>query len=266
MSGTLKKEVNMERVKDKVAIITGASRGLGKAMALTLAREGANIAIWEIEMEGAEQTAKEVRKLGRKAFSQSVDITDSSQVNAAGEKVIQEFGKVDILVNNAGLVSPAPTILELPDERWLKEINVDLTGTFYCTKAVLNHMIEQRSGKIINIASLAGELGRPITSASYSSAKAGVLGLTMSVAMSVAKYGINVNAICPGIIITEIHESYSEEQLVKLQADIPFNRGGVEGVHGRPQDVADAALFLASNESDYITGTRIRVNGGSLMG
>jgi len=256
----------MDRVKDKVAIVTGAARGLGKAMALTLAREGADIVVWELEMEGAEQAVKEIQELGRSAYCQKVDVTNRSQVYAAGEKAIQDMGKVDILINNAGLVSAAPTLLDLDDERWLEEVNVDLTGTYYCTKSVLKHMIDRCSGKIINIASLAGELGRPITSAGYCSAKAGVLGFTMSVAMSVAKYGINVNAICPGIIITEIHAAFSEEQLVKLQSDIPFNRGGVEGVHGKPQDIADTALFLASKESDYITGTRIRVNGGSLMG
>lgn len=256
----------MNRVKDKVAVITGAARGLGKAAALTLAREGADVAIWDIEMEGSERTAQGVREMGRKALVQRVDITDSSQVAAAAKAVIQELEKVDILVNNAGVVSAAPTILDLTDEQWAKEIAVNLTGTFYCTRAVLNHMIERRSGKIINISSLAGELGRPITSAGYASAKAGLIGFTMSVAKSVAKYGINVNAICPGLIVTEIHEAFSEEQLAQLQADIPFNRGGVGGVHGRPQDVADTVLFLASSESDYITGTRIRVNGGSLMG
>ena len=116
------------------------------------------------------------------------------------------------------------------------------------------------------ITALAGELGRPITSAGYASAKAGILGFTMSVARSVAPYGINVNAVCPGIIITEIHQAFSDEQLEALQADIPLNRGGVPGVRGRPQDISDAVLFLASSESDYITGTRIRVNGGSQMG
>lgn len=256
----------MNRVKDKVAVITGAARGLGKAAALTLAREGADVAIWDIEMEGSERTAQGVREMGRKALVQRVDITDSSQVAAAAKAVIQELEKVDILVNNAGVVSAAPTILDLTDQQWAKEIAVNLTGTFYCTRAVLNYMIEGRSGKIINISSLAGELGRPITSAGYASAKAGLIGFTMSVAKSVAKYGINVNAICPGLIVTEIHEAFSEEQLAQLQADIPFNRGGVGGVHGRPQDVADTVLFLASSESDYITGTRIRVNGGSLMG
>lgn len=256
----------MERVKDKVAIITGAARGFGKADALTLAREGADIAIWEMNMEGAEQTAKEVRELGRKALVMKVDVTNSTEVNEAAEKVLKEFGKIDILINNAGVAGVAPTLLDLTDEQWDREIGVLLTGVFYCTRAVLKHMIDRRSGKIINISSIAAELGRPITSAGYSAGKAGVLGLTMSVARSVAKYGINVNAICPGIIITEIHKAYTPKQLEALQADIPFSRGGVEGVRGRPQDIADAVLFLASSESNYITGERIRVNGGSLMG
>jgi 3-oxoacyl-[acyl-carrier protein] reductase len=256
----------MDRVKDKVAIVTGGSRGLGKAIALRLAEEGADIAIWDLAVDGANETAGEVRALGRRSIVDQVDVTVGAQVNSAAERVVKELGCIDILVNNAGIVSAAPTLLDLTEERWNKEIGIDLTGTFLCTKAVLGHMIGRRSGKIVNIASMAGELGRPITSAGYSSAKAGVLGLTMSVAMSVAKYGINVNAICPGIIITEIHKAYTPEQLVNLQADIPLNRGGVEGVHGRPSDIANATLFLASSEADYITGTRIRVNGGSLMG
>jgi len=256
----------MDRVKDKVALVTGASRGLGRAISITLAREGADIVIWDMAMEGANKVAQEVRGLGRRALVQGVDVTDSAQVQAAMLTAIEQFGRIDILVNNAGIVSAAPTLLDLSDEQWSKEIAVDLTGTFYCTKAILKHMIDRRSGKIVNIASLAGELGRPLTSASYSAAKAGVLGLTMSVAQSVAKYGINVNAVCPGIIITEIHAAYTQEQLTQLQADIPLNRSGVPGVHGRPSDIADAVLFLASSEADYITGTRIRVNGGSLMG
>ncbi len=256
----------MGRVKGKKAIVTGAARGLGRAIALTLAREGADVAVWDMAVDAVEKTAEELCEMGSNSFSMKVDVTSSDEVNAAASDVIKKYGAIDILVNNAGIVSSAPTILDLSDEQWAKEINVNLTGTFYCTRAVLKNMTERSSGKIINIASLAGELGRPITSAGYSSAKAGVLGFTMSVAQSVAKYGINVNAICPGIIITEIHKAYSEEQLVALQADIPFNRGGKEGVHGVPQDIANAVLFLASNESDYITGTRIRVNGGSLMG
>lgn len=216
--------------------------------------------------EGAEQTAKEVRGLGRKSLAMKVDVTHSDEVTGAAQQVIREFGKIDLLVNNAGIVSSQSTILELSDERWAEEISVNLTGTFYCTRAVLKHMIERRSGKIVNISSLVGETGRPFTSASYAASKAGVLGFTMSVAKSVAPYGINVNAICPGIIITELHQAYPPEQVEALLTGIPLCRGGVKGQHGRPQDVADAVLFLSSSDSDYITGTRIRVNGGFLMG
>ncbi|MHC4310717.1 MAG: SDR family NAD(P)-dependent oxidoreductase [Planctomycetota bacterium] len=259
-------EVVMERVKGKKAIVTGAARGLGKEIALTLAGEGADVAIWDIAVDAAERTAAEIRELGRESLAMQVDVTSSTDVNAAVSDVLKKFDFIDILVNNAGIVSAAPTILDLTDEQWAKEISVNLTGAFYCTRAVLKKMIKRCSGKIVNIGSLAGELGRPITSAGYSSSKAGVIGFTMSVAQSVAKYGINVNAVCPGLILTEIHNDFSEEQLLTLQADIPFNRDGKKGAHGIPQDVASAVLFLASSESDYITGTRIRVNGGSLMG
>jgi len=260
-------EFKMARVEGKVAVITGASRGLGKAIADTLAREGADIVIWDIVEERAHAVVNEIKaEYGRRVLFSRVNVADSSEVYEAADIALKKMGSIDILVNNAGIVSTAPTILDLTEEQWNLEVNVNLTGTFYCTKSVLKHMIDKCSGKIINIASMAGELGRPITSAGYSSSKAGVLGLTMSVAQSVAKYGVNVNAICPGIILTEIHKAYSDEELKKLQADIPFNRGGKENIHGFPQDIADAVLFLASSESDYITGTRIRVNGGSLMG
>ncbi len=257
----------MRRLKGKTAIVTGATRGLGKVMAATLAREGADIVIWDIEVSRAEAVVESIRKeFDNNTIFSKVDVTNGAEVKSAFEYAVEEFGHIDILVNNAGVVSTAPTLLDLADDQWNLEIGVNLTGTYHCTKAVLRHMIDNCAGKIINIASLAGELGRPITSAGYSASKAGVLGFTMSVAQSVAKYGINVNAICPGIIITEIHEAYNEEQLIQLQSDIPFNRNGEEGQHGKPQDIADAVLFLASSESDYITGTRIRVNGGSLMG
>jgi len=256
----------MDRAKDRVAIITGAGGYLGAAMARTLANEGADVAIWELGtvMEDAEKAAEEIRDIGRKAVTMAVDVTNSSQVNEAAQKVISDFGKVDILVNNAGIAKSAPLITDLTDEDWERETKVDLTGVFYCTRAILKHMIDRHYGKIVNIASLAGELGRPITSAAYSSSKAGVLGFTMSVAMSVAKYAICVNAVCPGIILGPIHHRvYTEEQIPKLLEGIPLVEGGRSGV---AQDVANAVLFLASSESDYITGTRIRVNGGSLMG
>jgi 3-oxoacyl-[acyl-carrier protein] reductase len=257
----------MSRMHNKTAIVTGGARGLGLAIATRLAEEGANIALYDLLYERAQAAADQIaRQTNTQTAFYQVDVTQRDQVYTAAKAVMEMFGRIDVLVNNAGIVSSAPTLLDLDDEQWLKEININLTGTYYCTKSVLKHMMDNRAGKIVNIASMAGELGRPITSAGYSSSKAGVLGLTMSVAQSVAAYGITVNAVCPGIIITEIHQAYGPEQLERLQADIPLNRNGKPGVHGNPKDVADAVLFLASSESDYITGTRIRVNGGSLMG
>jgi len=256
----------VNRLKNKAAIITGGGGFLGSAMAGIFAEEGAAISLWDIDsgLDGARKVEQEILKRGGRAIAQGVDVTASQQVNRGALQAIEEFGKVDILINNAGIVKSAPLITDLSDEDWTKEISVDLTGSFYCSRALLPHMMERRSGKIVNIASMAGELGRPITSAGYSSAKAGLLGFTMSVAMSVAKYGICVNAVCPGIILGPIHyRSYSKEQLPRLLDGIPLVESGRNGT---AQDVSYAALFLASSESDYITGTRIRVNGGSLMG
>jgi NAD(P)-dependent dehydrogenase (short-subunit alcohol dehydrogenase family) len=250
------------RVKDKVAIVTGAARGLGKAIALTLAREGADVIIWDIDDESADQTAEEIVAMRKKGLAMVVDVVDSAQVNEAAEKVLGEFGRVDILVNNAGIARPAPTLMDLSDEQWNKEVGIMLTGTFYCTRAVLTSMIERRAGKIINISSIRALVLAPNISAGYASAKAGVLGLTMAVAGSVAQYGINVNAICPGTIHTDILKSFTPDQLKTLESALIFNKGGKPGAHGSPQDVADAVLFLASGESDYITGTRIIVSGG----
>ena len=257
----------MSRVEGKVALITGGGGRLGSATAQILAREGADIAIWELtkSMDAAEKVAKEIRGIGRKALVMEVDVTDNSRVNDTAQEVIKKLGKIDILVNNAGKSKVAPLITDLSYEDWAWEIGLNLTGVFHCTRAVLKHMIDRHSGKIINISSFSAEHGRLFTSAGYVSAKAGVLGFTMSVARSVAKYGICVNAITPGIIHGPgvSHKQFTEEQLKILTQDIPLAESGRSG---RPEDIAYAVLFLASSESDYITGTRIRVNGGSLMG
>ena len=256
----------MSRVEGKVALITGGGGRLGSATAQILAREGADIAIWELakSMDAAEKMAKEIRDIGRRALVMEVDVTDNSRVNDAAQEVISELGKIDILVNNAGKSKVAPLITDLSYEDWAWEIGLNLTGVFHCTRAVLKHMIDRHSGKIINISSFSAEHGRLFTSAGYVSAKAGVLGFTMSVARSVAKYGICVNAITPGIILGPGHHKiFTEEQLQVMLQGIPLAESSRSG---RPEDIAYAVLFLASSESDYITGTRIRVNGGSLMG
>ncbi len=250
----------MGRVEGKIAVVTGGAQGIGKEISLTLAREGANVYIFDLNLESASKVADEIVKMGRKSKGFKVNVANSSEVNSAIGSIINDEGTVDILVNNAGMVTTHENILSVTDDLWNREIAVNLTSAFYCSKAVLEKMIQQKSGKIINISSIAGDTGRPQTSPAYSAAKAGVYGLTMSMAKSVGKYGINVNAVCPGVILTGIHDSYPKETLDKLLSEIPYSRGG------KPEDIANAVLFLASKESDYITGTRIRVNGGSWMG
>lgn len=258
------------RVKDKVAIVTGGGRSIGKAISLTLAKEGANIAIFGRTMDVVEQTAEEIRKLGRKVLVTRADVSDSSQVDQAVQKVLNEFGRIDILVNNAGISSIQNSILEVSDERWNKEIAVNLSGPFYCIRAVLKSMIEQRSGKIITIGSQAGQTGRPFSSPSYSAAKAGIVGLTMLVALSVAKYGINANVVNPGPVETNLFRKTFDSEPEKAEVicrGIPFRREGIESevTVGTPQDIANAVLFLASNESDWITGICLNVMGGQFM-
>lgn len=247
----------MGRLKDKVAIVTGGARGIGRAISLRLASEGATINIWDVL--DASETVKMIEDAGGKAKYTKVDITDSNSVNENVDAIVKEFGSIDIMVNNAGVLSNHENLLTVTDEIWAREITVDLTGTFYCCRAVAKYMIEQQSGKIINIGSLAANTGRYSTSPAYSAAKAGVLGLTRSVAKTVAKHGINVNAICPGIMRTEITDTYDPELLEKLFSEVPYPRGG------KPEDIAGAVLFLASSDSDYINGETLRVNGGSFM-
>jgi NAD(P)-dependent dehydrogenase (short-subunit alcohol dehydrogenase family) len=263
-------------VIDRVAIVTGGGRGLGKAIALNLAREGADIAVLGRTLEPLQQTAREVEALGRKALAVSTDVTNSSQVDVAVQQVLAAFGKIDILVNNAAALPHAVgsskkiedmnPFLDSTDEQWTEQIAVDLTGVYYCMRAVLKPMIERKYGKIITIGSLAGQNGGYFSSPAYSASKAGVIGLTMLAARWVGKYGINVNVVNPGPIKTE-GATFTDEQVQFLGRTIPFRREGVETEPlGVPQDIADAVLFLASERAAYITGTRLNVLGGQLMG
>lgn len=263
-------------VKDRVALITGGGRGLGKAIALNLAREGADIAVLGRTLAPLQQTAREAEALGRKALAICTDVADSSQVEAAVQKVLADFGKIDILVNNAATlpqsvgsrkkVAEMNPFLDATDEQWAEQIAVDLSGVYYCMRAVLRPMMERRYGKIVTIGSLAGQNGGYFSSPAYSASKAGVMGLTMLAARWVGKYGINVNVVNPGPIQTE-GAAFTDEQVQFLGRTIPFRRGGVETEPlGVPQDIADAVLFLASERSAYITGTRLNVLGGQLMG
>ncbi len=249
-----------QKLKGQVAIVTGGAQNIGRAISTTLAREGASVYIFDVNLDVARVTAEEIAKsTGSKCVAYKVDISSSKEVNETIGRIIEAEGRIDVLVNNAGVLTNHENLLTVTDEMWAREIGVTLSGAFYCSRAVLGKMIEQKRGKIVNIASIAGETGRPSTGPAYSAAKAGVLGLTRSTARNVAKYGINVNAVSPGVVLTSIHDNYPKETIEALLAQVPYSRGGV------PQDIANAVLFLASEESDFINGVKLSVNGGSFM-
>jgi len=260
-------------VKDKVAIVTGGGRGIGKAIALTLAQEGAAVAVFEINLASAEQTAREIKALGRKTLALKTDVSSSNEVNQSVQNVVDALGRVDILVNNAALVPKTLSanlatwnpFLELTDEEWAQQIAVNLTGVFYCLRAVIKPMIAQRSGRIITIGSIVGINGGLFVTPSYTAAKAGLIGMTKLAARWLGKYGINVNVVNPGPVETE-GAVYGKDQLDAFARVIPLKRSNVTTVLGLPQDMANAVLFLASDLSSYITGACINVAGGQVMG
>jgi len=237
--------------------VTGAAQGIGKAIAMLLAQKGADIVISDINLEKAEETAKEVEAIGQRAMAIKVDVANTNDVECMIEAVLERFGQIDILVNNAGIVRDK-LILRMTEEDWDAVLNVNLKGTFNCTKAVVKHMSKQRRGKIVNIASVVGEMGNA-GQANYSASKAGVIGLTKTIAREFAQRGINVNAIAPGYIETPMTEVLPEKVKEELRRMIPMER------LGRPEDVAEAVLFLVSEASGYITGQVLNVNGGIYM-
>jgi 3-oxoacyl-[acyl-carrier protein] reductase len=245
------------KLKGRVALITGAAQGIGKSVALLLAQNGADIVISDINLEKAEETAKEIESIGSKAIAIKVDVANLKDVERMVESILEKFGKIDILVNNAGITRDK-LILRMTEEDWDAVLNVNLKGTFNCTKAVVRHMAKQRSGKIVNIASVVGEMGNA-GQVNYSASKAGVIGLTKTIAREFAQRRINVNAIAPGYIETPMTEVLPEKVKEELKRLIPMER------LGKPEDVAEAVLFLVSEESNYITGHVLNVNGGIYM-
>jgi 3-oxoacyl-[acyl-carrier protein] reductase len=245
------------RLKGKVALVTGAAQGIGKAVALLLARNGADIVVSDINLEKAEETAKEIESIGPNAMAVKVDVANLSDVERTVAAILEKFGKIDILVNNAGITRDK-LILRMTEEDWDVVLNVNLKGTFNCTKAVIRHMAKQRSGKIVSIASVVGEMGNA-GQVNYSASKAGVIGLTKTIAREFAQRRINVNAIAPGYIETPMTEVLPEKVKEELKRLIPMER------LGKPEDVAEAVLFLVSEESNYITGHVLNVNGGIYM-
>ncbi len=240
-----------------MALVTGAAQGIGKAVALLLARNGADVVVSDINLEKAEETAKEIQTIGRKAMAIKVDVANLDQVEKMVETILQQFGQIDILINNAGITRDK-LILRMTEEDWDAVLNVNLKGTFNCTKAVVRHMSKQRSGKIVSIASVVGEMGNA-GQANYAASKAGVIGFTKTIAREFAQRGINVNAIAPGYIETPMTEALPEKAKEELKRMIPMER------LGKPEDVAEAVLFLVSEASSYITGQVLNVNGGIYM-
>ncbi|MCX8116395.1 MAG: 3-oxoacyl-[acyl-carrier-protein] reductase [Desulfobacterota bacterium] len=241
----------------KVALVTGAAQGIGRAIALLLAENGADVAISDINIEKAKETAMEVEALGRQALALQANVALWNEVEQMVETIVGRFGRIDILVNNAGITRDR-LILRMTEEDWDSVLDVNLKGTFHCTKAALRHMAKQKSGKIVNIASVSGEMGNP-GQANYAASKAGVIGFTKTIAREFASRGINVNAIAPGFIQTAMTDAIPEKVRETLIRMIPMER------LGQPEDVAQAVLFLVSERSRYITGQVLNVNGGIYM-
>ena len=245
------------RLTDKVAFITGAAQGIGRDIALKFAAEGADIVVGDINLEKATQTKLEIEALGRMALALELDVTDYAKVVETVNKILDKFKKVDILVNNAGITKDG-LILRMDDAEWDAVLKVNLKGTFNCIKAVSRLMLKQHSGRIINIASIIGIIGNP-GQANYAASKAGIIALTKTAAKELASRNINVNAIAPGFIQTEMTARLPEELKEKMLGAIPLGR------FGSPVDVAAVCVFLASQDAGYITGQTIIVDGGMVM-
>ncbi|MCO7174664.1 3-oxoacyl-[acyl-carrier-protein] reductase [Sporolactobacillus kofuensis] len=245
-------------LQNKVALVTGASRGIGHAIAIKLAKQGASIIVnYSGNKVRAEETASEIRSVGAEAFVWQCDISDESAVQEMIKQSIDHFGHLDIVVNNAGITRDG-LLMRMKETDWDAVLNTNLKGVFLVTKAALRPMMRQKQGRIVNVASVVGILGNP-GQANYVAAKAGVIGLTKATAREVASRGITVNAVAPGFIVTEMTDQLPEDVKSKMQSEIPL------GKLGTPEDVAGVVLFLASDESKYMTGQTLSVDGGMAM-
>jgi 3-oxoacyl-[acyl-carrier protein] reductase len=242
------------RLKDKKAIVTGAGQGIGRSISLKMAQEGADVVIAEMNADTGAQTAKEVEALGRRALFISVDVANQKQVQGVVDQVLKAWKRIDILVNNAGFDRPA-SLLKVKEEDWDAVLGVHLKGTLNCIQAVAPHMIENSYGKILNLSSVWGKRGA-VSEISYSSAKAGIIGLTKSVARELGRYQINVNAILPGLILTPTIAKMAEKYQNMIIENTPLKR------MGKPEEVANVAAFLASDEASFMTGAAVEVSGG----
>lgn len=247
----------MEQLANKIAVVTGAGRGIGRAIALQFATAGADVVCVSRTVENSEKVAGEVRALGRKAWAVAVDVSDSSAVTAAAEKILADAGRVDILVNNAGVTRDG-LLMRMSDADWDLVLNTNLKGAFLFTKAFTRAFVKQRSGRIINLASVIGLIGNA-GQANYAASKAGLIGFTQSVARELAGRGITCNAIAPGFIETDMTAALNEDMKSELLKKIPL------GSLGQADDIAGAALYLASPAARYVTGQVLTVDGGMVM-
>lgn len=246
-------------LEKQTAIVTGASRGIGKAVARELADCGASVVVnFNQSREQAEEIVADIGgHLAGTAIAVQADVSQPDQAKALVERGLEEFGRIDILINNAG-VNVDRTLKKMAPEEWQQVINTDLNSAFYCTSAVLEHMIERKYGRIINMSSIVGQMGN-IGQANYAAAKAGLVGFTKSAAQELARYNITVNAMCPGFIETEMVMALTDEVKEALLAKIPLGR------FGKPEEVAAFVRFLVSEEGDWITGQQFNPNGGMYM-
>ncbi len=255
----------MYKLDGKIALISGAATGIGRRIATRLAEEGADIAILDINVAEAENTAKLIRQIGRRAEVSSVDVGDFDAVEKAVAEVTKSFGGIDILVNNAGIIRLG-SIVDTPVQDWRDIFRINVDGVFHCCKAALPQMVARGSGKVINTASWFGKIGKPEYSA-YCASKFAVIGLTQSLAMEMAPHRINVNAVCPGTIVeTNMRVEADKESIRRGLATAKQREGNIPlGRVGLPEDIARVVAFLASDEAAYMTGQSINVTGGLLM-
>ncbi len=243
-------------LKGKKAIVTGAARGIGRAIVLSLARYGCDVVVSDVDGETAESTALEAQKEGVNAFAFKADVTDVEQVKLMTENFYEKFDSIDILINNAGITRDK-LLLRMSEQDWDLVLQVNLKGAFNCTKQIIRKMVKQNRGKIINISSVVGVMGNAGQS-NYAASKAGLIGFTRSIAKELGGRNIQVNAVAPGYIVTEMTKNLPQDVKDAYIKQIPLKRGGT------PEDVAKAVLFLSSSLSDYITGQVLHVDGGML--
>ena len=246
------------KLKDRVAIVTGGGKGIGEEICLGLSREGAKIVIAEIDIENSEEVIKIIQNNGNEAIVIKTDVSDENSINNMVEEAIKHFGKIDILINNAG-VRHIKKLLDHTKKDWDEMIAVNLTGPYLSCKAVIPHMIKQGKGKIVNFGSIASFMGRP-DRVGYVAAKSGVLGLTRALAVDLTRKNINVNTICPGLISTPFNKKFAEDPT----HGEAWGKETIVGRWGLPTDIVGAAVFLSSDESDFINGSEIKIDGGWL--